>query len=306
MQITSSPGRSVTSMKGIILAGGTGTRLYPVTTVVSKQLLPVFDKPMIYYPLTTLMIAGIRDILIISTPQDRPLFERLLGNGGDLGLTFSYAIQDRPRGLADAFIVGRDFIGNDRVALILGDSIFYGHGLPELLSKAATRTNGATIFGYAVNAPQQYGVIEFDARGRVRSIEEKPRHPKSNIAVTGLYFYDNDVVEIAAPLKPSGRGELEITDVNRAYLEKGALYAEILGRGFAWLDTGTHASLVEASHFVQILEQRQGLRIACPEEIALRSGYISTDQFYNLAQKSAKSSYGEYLMSIHRSFASEQ
>jgi glucose-1-phosphate thymidylyltransferase len=292
-------------MKGIILAGGQGTRLYPVTAVVSKQLLPVFDKPMIYYPLTTLMIAGVRDILIISTPQDKPLFERLLGNGFDLGLTFSYASQDQPRGLADAFIVGREFIGSDRVVLILGDNIFYGHGLPELLSKAATRANGATIFGYAVTAPQQYGVIEFDERGRVRSIEEKPRHPKSNIAVTGLYFYDNDVVEIAGKLNPSARGELEITDVNRAYLEKGDLYVEIFGRGFAWLDTGTHASLVEASHFVQILEQRQGLRIACPEEIALRLGYISMDQFYKLAQKTAKSGYGEYLMSIYRSFAAE-
>ena len=290
-------------MKGIILAGGTGTRLYPVTTVVSKQLLPVFDKPMIYYPLTTLMIAGIRDILIISTPQDKQLFERLLGTGGDLGLTFSYASQDQPRGLADAFIVGRTFIGEHRVVLILGDNIFYGHGLPELLSKATTRTSGATIFGYAVNAPQQYGVIEFEEGGRVRSIEEKPRYPKSNIAVTGLYFYDNDVVDIAAALRPSARGELEITDVNRAYLEKGKLYVEIFGRGFAWLDTGTHASLVEASHFVQILEQRQGLRIACPEEIALRLGYISVDQFYKLVQKTMKSSYGEYLMSIYRSFA---
>jgi glucose-1-phosphate thymidylyltransferase len=290
----------MTPMKGIILAGGTGTRLYPVTTVVSKQLLPVFDKPMIYYPLTTLMIAGIRDILIISTPQDKPLFERLLGDGYDLGLTLSFASQDHPRGLADAFIVGRKFIGNSRVVLILGDNIIYGHGLHELLSKAATRTSGATIFGYAVSAPQQYGVIEFDPRGRVRSIEEKPRHPKSNIAVIGLYFYDNAVIDIAAALKPSARGELEITDVNRAYLEKGDLYVEIFSRGFAWLDTGTHASLVEASHFVQILEQRQGLRIACPEEIALRLGYISVDQFYKLAQKTIKSSYGEYLMSIYR------
>jgi glucose-1-phosphate thymidylyltransferase len=289
-------------MKGIILAGGTGTRLYPVTTVVSKQLLPVFDKPMIYYPLTTLMFAGIHDILIISTPQDKPLFERLLGNGSDLGLAFSYATQDQPRGLADAFIVGRKFIGNDRVALILGDNIFYGDGLPGLLSKVAARTNGATIFGYAVSAPQQYGVIELDERGRACSIEEKPHQPKSNVAVTGLFFYDNKVVDIAATLKPSARGELEITDVNRAYLEKGDLYVEIFGRGFAWLDTGTHASLVEASQFVQILEQRQGLRIACPEEIALRLGYISLDQFYKLAQKTVKSGYGEYLMSIYRSF----
>ena len=289
-------------MKGIILAGGTGTRLYPVTMVVSKQLLPVFDKPMIYYPLATLMLGGIRDILIISTPQDKPLFERLLGNGSDLGLKFSYATQDQPRGLADAFIVGRKFIGNDRVALILGDNIFYGHGLPELLSEAAKRTNGATIFAYVVNVPQQYGVIELDKHGRARSIEEKPHHPKSNMAVTGLYFYPNDVVDIAASLKPSARGELEITDLNRVYLERGDLHVEVFGRGFAWLDTGTHASLVEASQFVQILEQRQGLRIACPEEIALRLGYISQDQFYSLAQRTAKSSYGEYLMSIYRSF----
>jgi glucose-1-phosphate thymidylyltransferase len=289
-------------MKGIILAGGTGTRLYPVTMVVSKQLLPVFDKPMIYYPLATLMLGGIRDILIISTPQDKPLFERLLGNGSDLGLKFSYATQDQPRGLADAFIVGRKFIGNDRVALILGDNIFYGHGLPELLSEAAIRTIGATIFGYVVDVPEQYGVVELDKQGRARSIEEKPKQPKSNIAVTGLYFYDNYVIEIAASLKPSARGELEITDVNRVYLERGDLHVEVFGRGFAWLDTGTHISLVEASQFVQILEQRQGLRIACPEEIALRLGYISQDQFYSLAQRTAKSSYGEYLMSIYRSF----
>ena len=289
-------------MKGIILAGGTGTRLYPVTMVVSKQLLPVFDKPMIYYPLATLMLSGIRDILIISTPQDKPLFERLLGNGSDLGLKFSYATQGQPRGLADAFIVGRRFIGNDRVALILGDNIFYGDGLPKLLSEAAKRTNGATIFAYVVNVPQQYGVIELDKHGRARSIEEKPHHPKSKMAVTGLYFYPNDVVDIAASLKPSARGELEITDLNRVYLKRGDLHVEVFGRGFAWLDTGTHASLVEASQFVQILEQRQGLRIACPEEIALRLGYISQDQFYSLAQRTAKSSYGEYLMSIYRSF----
>jgi glucose-1-phosphate thymidylyltransferase len=292
-------------MKGIILAGGAGTRLYPVTMVVSKQLLPVFDKPMIYYPLTTLMFGGIRDILIISTSQDKPLFERLLGDGSDLGLKFSYATQDQPRGLADAFIVGREFIMNDRVALILGDNIFYGHGLPELLNKAATRTSGATIFGYVVDVPEQYGVVELDKRGRARSIEEKPKQPKSNIAVTGLYFYDNNVVDIAASLKPSARGELEITDLNRIYLEKGDLHVEVFGRGFAWLDTGTHTSLVEASYFVRILEQRQGLRIACPEEIAFRLGYISLDQFYRLAQRTAKSSYGEYLMSIYRSFATQ-
>jgi len=290
-------------MKGIILAGGTGSRLYPVTTVVSKQLLPVFDKPMIYYPLSALMLAGIRDILIISTPQDKPLFQRLLGDGADIGLKFSYASQETPRGLADAFIVGREFVGEDSVALVLGDNIFYGHGLPELLAKAAARTNGATIFGYVVNTPEQYGVVEFGPDGRARSIEEKPAQPKSNVAVTGLYFYDNRVVDIAAKIKPSARGEIEITDVNNAYLDSGDLFVEVLGRGFAWLDTGTHASLVEASHFVQILEQRQGLRIACPEEIALRRGYISLDAFTKVAEKTAKSSYGQYLQSVARSFA---
>jgi glucose-1-phosphate thymidylyltransferase len=290
-------------MKGIILAGGSGTRLYPVTTVVSKQLLPVFDKPMIYYPLATLMFAGIREFLIITTPQDLTLFERLLGDGSELGLRFFYAAQDKPRGLADAFIVGRSFVGNDRVALILGDNIFYGHGLPELLMKAASRTSGATIFGYVVNLPSQYGVVELDTNGRPVTIEEKPSQPKSNLAVTGLYFYDNDVLDIAASVKPSGRGELEITDVNRTYLDRNALCVEIMGRGFAWLDTGTHASLVEASHFVQILEQRQGVRIACPEEIALRLGYISRDQFYKLASRVAKSSYGEYLLTVYHSFA---
>jgi glucose-1-phosphate thymidylyltransferase len=290
-------------MKGIILAGGSGTRLYPVTTVVSKQLLPVFDKPMIYYPLATLMFGGIREFLIITTPQDRPLFERLLGDGSELGLHFSFATQDHPRGLADAFIIGRKFVGNDRVALILGDNIFYGHGLPELLSRASSRISGATIFGYVVTAPERYGVVELDATGRALSIEEKPARPKSNLAVTGLYFYDNDVLDIAASIKPSPRGELEITDVNRAYLERKDLFVEIMGRGFAWLDTGTHASLVEASHFVQILEQRQGLRIACPEEIALRLGYISLAHFHKLAQKVAKSSYGEYLLAVYDSFA---
>jgi glucose-1-phosphate thymidylyltransferase len=289
-------------MKGIILAGGSGTRLYPVTTVVSKQLLPVFDKPMIYYPLAVLMLAGIRDMLIITTPQDQVLFQRLLGDGSDLGLRFIYAQQDRPRGLADAFIIGADFVGTDHVALILGDNIFYGHGLSEEMARASAHLKGATVFGYAVKSPGDYGVVELDARGRAISIEEKPAQPKSDVAVTGLYFYDNDVVGIARGLKPSKRGELEITDVNRAYMERGELYVQVLGRGFAWLDTGTHASLVEASHFVQILEQRQGTRVACPEEIALRLGYITLDRFEELAARCAKSSYGEYLMGIHRSF----
>jgi glucose-1-phosphate thymidylyltransferase len=290
-------------MKGIILAGGTGTRLYPVTTVVSKQLLPIFDKPMIYYPLSTLMFAGIRDILIVTTPQDQPLFERLLGDGSDLGLRFSYAAQTAPRGLADAFIVGADFIGTDRVALVLGDNIFYGHGLPETLARATARPSGATVFGYVVNTPGQYGVVELDDAGRALTIEEKPAHPKSDIAVTGLYFYDNDVVRIAAALKPSARGELEVTDVNRAYMERGDLFVEVFGRGFAWLDTGTHASLVEASHFVQILEERQGTRVSCPEEIALRLRYITLDHFQKLAERCAKSSYGQYLLAVHKSFA---
>lgn len=289
-------------MKGIILAGGSGTRLYPVTTVVSKQLLPVFDKPMIYYPLATLMLAGLRDILIITTPEDQSLFRRLLGDGGDVGLRLSYAQQDSPRGLAEAFTIGADFIGSDRVALILGDNIFYGHGLPELLARAAAREAGATVFGYTVKSPGDYGVVELDATARAISIEEKPAKPKSNVAVTGLYFYDNDVVHIAGSLKPSPRGELEITDVNRSYLERGDLHVEVLGRGFAWLDTGTHLSLIEASHFVQILEQRQGMRVACIEEIALRLGYITLDHFARLAKRCAKSSYGEYLLSIHRTF----
>jgi glucose-1-phosphate thymidylyltransferase len=289
-------------MKGIILAGGTGTRLYPVTTVVSKQLLPVFDKPMIYYPLSTLMFAGIRDILIITTPPDRPLFERLLGDGADFGLSFTYAAQPSPRGLADAFLVGGDFIGSDRVALVLGDNIFHGHGLPEALAAAVKRVKGATVYGYEVHRPEQYGVIELDGAGRALSIEEKPLKPRSNIAVTGLYFYDNDVVRLAASLKPSARGEIEITDLNRLYLERGDLYVQVLGRGFAWLDTGTHGSLVEASHYIQILSERQGTRVCCPEEIALRLGYITLGHFQKLAERCAKSSYGEYLLGIHRAF----
>jgi glucose-1-phosphate thymidylyltransferase len=288
-------------VKGIILAGGTGSRLFPITAVVSKQLLPVFDKPMIYYPLSTLMLGGIRDILIISTPLDQPLFNRLLGDGSEFGLKFSYAAQPDPRGLADAFIVGRDFVGPDPVALILGDNIFYGHGLPEMLVQASSRRKGATVFGYEVSQPQDYGVIELDKQGRALSIEEKPLRPKSNVAVTGLYFYDNDVVDIAASLKPSARGEIEITDVNRAYLERGDLHVQVLGRGFAWLDTGTHASLADASNYVHILSQRQGHRISCPEEIALRKGYISPEQFLKVAQKTAKSSYGDYLLSVYRS-----
>ena len=290
-------------MKGIILAGGKGTRLYPTTAVISKQLLPVFDKPMIYYALSTMMSADIRDILIISTENDLPLFKRLLGDGAHLGLRFSYAVQDEPRGLADAFVVGRDFVGGDSVALILGDNIFHGHGLGEILIRAAARRNGATIFAYVVTDPERYGVVEFDACGNALSIEEKPVHPKSQYAVTGLYFYDNDVVRIAASLEKSQRGELEITDVNRIYLEKKKLQVEILGRGFAWLDTGTHDSLIEAANFVRVLEQRQGLRIACPEEIALRRGYISRAAFRELAQCAAQSSYGQYLLSLDATFA---
>jgi glucose-1-phosphate thymidylyltransferase len=289
-------------VKGIILAGGAGSRLHPITLAVSKQLLPVYDKPMIYYPLTTLMLAGIRDILVITTPEDQPLFRRLLGQGDEFGIRLSYAAQERPRGLADAFLVGRDFVGKDRVALVLGDNIFYGHGLLELLESAAGRERGATIFGYVVNDPERYGVVELDERGKPRSIEEKPKRPKSNYAVTGLYFYDNQVLDIAAKVKPSARGELEISDVNRAYLEAGELHVEVMGRGFAWLDTGTHTSLVEASQFMHILEERQGLRIACPEEIALRLGWIGLDRFRARAEAFAKSSYGEYLQRIAENF----
>jgi len=299
----SDPAAGEKGMKGIILAGGAGTRLHPVTLVFSKQLLPVYDKPMIYYPLSTLMLAGIRDILIITTPNDQPLFRALLGDGSQFGLSLSYRVQDRPRGLADAFIVGRDFVGADNVALILGDNIFYGHGLPELMAKATARAKGATIFGYLVSDPERYGVLEMDAAGKVRSIEEKPKQPKSNYAVTGLYFYDNQVVEIAASIRPSARGELEITDVNRAYLERGELHVEVMGRGYAWLDTGTHASLIEAAQYVQVIEQRQGLRIACPEEIAFRLGFISAEQLLDAAKAHDKSGYGRYLRAIYDSEA---
>jgi len=288
-------------MKGIILAGGSGTRLYPLTLVVSKQLLPVYDKPMIYYPLSTLMMADIRDILIITTPQDHPLFEHLLGDGSRLGIRLSYAIQDEPRGLAEAFVIGRDFVGTDRVALILGDNIFYGHGLPTLLASAIARPNGATIFAYVVSDPERYGVVEIDPRGQAASIEEKPLAPKSDLAVTGLYFYDNSVLDIAADLRPSVRGELEITDVNRAYLERGTLAVEIMGRGFAWLDTGTHDSLLEAGQYVEILERRQGLKICCPEEIAFHKGFIDRERLIESAGRYGKSGYGKYLMRIAQS-----
>ncbi|GLK72250.1 glucose-1-phosphate thymidylyltransferase RfbA [Ancylobacter dichloromethanicus] len=285
-------------MKGIILAGGSGTRLHPITMVVSKQLLPVYDKPMIYYPLTTLMMAGIRDILVITTPHDSALFQKLLGDGAQFGLALSYAVQESPRGLADAFIVGRDFIGDERVALVLGDNLFFGHGLPELLAQATARTHGATVFGYPVKDPERYGVVEMGEGGKVVSIEEKPAVPRSNLAVTGLYFYDNRVVEIAAGLKPSPRGEIEITDVNRAYMARGELSVLMMGRGFAWLDTGTPDSLLEAAQFVQILESRQGLRIASPEEIAFRAGFIDAAQLTRLGEAQRKSQYGGYLLRL--------
>jgi len=285
-------------MKGIVLAGGSGTRLYPITKGVSKQLLPIYDKPMVYYPLSVLMLAGVRDVMLISTPHDLPGYQQLLGDGSHVGLSIHYAAQPEPNGIADAFRIGRDFIGNDPVALALGDNVFYGHGLPEQLRCAAARESGGTVFGYWVHDPERYGVVEFDDDGRVLSIEEKPEHPRSPWAVTGLYFYDSDVVAIADALKPSARGELEITDVNLAYLERGDLHVERLGRGFAWLDTGTHESLQQAGAFIQAVQERQGLMVSCIEEIAWRMGYIDDEALQRLATEMKKNSYGVYLQGL--------